>query len=205
MKFLKVTILSLGMLLSACATYDLQQAMRPDNRNIYPKLPNMEPIFEAGKALDNNSSATGANTTSVQLNNEFATYFRREVEKNLIDEDGPVKGKLVLEPIFVKATENGGWTLTVFPGFFIPNLFGVPMDSWTAKWELELNVLDKNGKRIARYSAEEENTEYLAAYWGYATLPETRKAAVFEGYKKTLDNLIQQLQNDIPSLSAKLK
>ena len=65
--------------------------------------------------------------------------------------------------------------------------------------------MDKNGKRIARYSAEEENTEYAALYWGYDYPYEVGRAAVFEGYKKVLDNLIKQLQADIPTLSAKLK
>ncbi|MBQ4472491.1 MAG: hypothetical protein II942_04555 [Alphaproteobacteria bacterium] len=201
MKFLKVAILGLGMLLSACASYDMQQAMRPDNRNIYPKLPNMEPIFEAGKA-SNADSGTPA-TTSVQLNNEFATYFRREVEKNLIDEYGPIKGKLVLEPIFVKRDYNMAWR---FPNILIvPMLLGCPMTSYTTEWELELNVLDKSGQRIKRYSAEVENTEYEALYWGYKDGIEALRAATFEGYKKALNNLIQQLQADIPSLSAKLK
>ena len=38
------------------------------------------------------------------------------------------------EPIFVKAEETGAWPLTAFPGFGIPNIFGVPMASFTAKW-----------------------------------------------------------------------
>ena len=188
--------------LTGCASYDVQQGMRPDSRSIAQKLPNMESIFETGKSLDTNSVTSGSGSSSVQYNNEFATIFRREVEQNLINEDGPIKGKLVLEPIFVKNEENGWWMLTIFPGYFIPNLFGVPMTSGTAKWELELNVLDKNGKRIARYSGEAEDTEYLAAYWGYSN-PHT--AATFNGYKKALDNVIEQLKNDIPTLSKKLK
>jgi len=204
MKFLKVTILSLGVLLAACASYDLQQAMRPGPRHIAQRLPNMEPIFEAGKALDNNTTAAGANTTSVQLNNEFATLFRREVERNLIDINGPIKGKLVLEPIFVKVEESGAWPLTMLP-LFIPNLLGAPFDAWEAKWEVELNVLDKTGRRLARYSGEVENTEYAAAYWGYKQALEARKAAVFEGYKKALDNVIKQLEDDIPRLTPYLK
>jgi len=207
----KFLVLATALLLTACASYDVQQAMRPDNRNIDPKLPNMEAIFETGKALETNgaTAASGASAaTSVQLNNEFATLFRREVEKNLINEDGPVKGKLVLEPIFVDVDNNVAWALTAFL-LGIPQLFGVPGSSMTSKWELELNVLDKNGKRIARYSADVENTEYEALYYGYSNLhPITsnlRKAAIFEGYKKALDNVIKQLQADIPTLSTKLK
>ncbi len=191
-------ILSFVILLTACASYDLQQAMRPNSRFISPKLPNMEVVFESGKSVNTNNT----DSTTVQLNNEFATLFRREVEKNLVDVDGDVKGKLVLDPIFVKNEGNGLWMLTVYPGFFIPNIFGVPMSSQTATWELELNVLDKNGKRIARYSGESKDTEYFAAYWGYSN---EDTAALFEGYKKALDIVIKQLQKDIPVLSDKLK
>lgn len=203
----KFLVLVTALLLTACASYDLQQAMRPDNRNIDPKLPNMEAIFEAGKALETSgtTAASGTSTSaSVQLNNEFATLFRREVEKNLINEDGPVKGKLILEPVFADVDRNMAWAVTAIP-LFIPPLLGAPIESLTSKWELELNVLDKNGKRIARYSAEADNTEYSALYWGYTNTSEYRKAAIFEGYKKALDDVIKQLQADIPTLSAKLK
>jgi len=199
----KFLVLATALLLTACASYDLQQAMRPDNRNIYPKLPNMEAIYEVGKASDTDVKAGTSGSASVQLNNEFATLFRREVEKNLINEDGSVKGKLVLEPIFLKNDYNKAWGAAYI--LIIPGFLGWPGGSWTSKWELELNVLDKNGKRIARYSAEAENTEYNALYWGYESGLETLRAAVFEGYKKALDDIIKQLQADIPTLSAKLK
>lgn len=201
----KFLVLAIALLLTACAGYDLQQAMRPSNRNIYPKLPNMEPIFEAGKALETSgtTAASGTSTsTSVQLNNEFATLFRREVEKNLINEDGPVRGKLILEPVYFKREYNTAWIFPSAFSLYILNLLGMPAGSDTSKWELELNVLDKNGKRIKRYSAEAENTEYLAAYWGTYN---PYQAAVFGGYKKALDDIIKQLQADIPTLSAQLK
>lgn len=194
----KFILLFIGLLLSACASYDIQQEMRPNDRSVVQKLPNLEPIFETGKIL-----SSDLDMTNVQHNSEFATLFRREIEKNLVNVNGSVKGKLILEPIFIKEKKNGWWVLTAFPGYFIPNLFGVPLISWTAKWELELNVLDKNGKRIARYSGEAEDTEYAKLYKGGYSNPRT--AAVFKGYKKALDSIIKQLGNDIPVLSGKLK
>ena len=191
---MKNFILSLVFLLASCANYDLQQAMRPNNRFIYTKLPHMESIFETGKSLD-------TDIASIQNNSEFATLFRREVEENLVNSDGPIKGKLVLDPVYIEADQNNAWIFTVFL-WLIPPVIGVPVHSNTSKWELELNVLDNNGKRIARYTGEAENTEYYAAYWGYKN---TFTAAVFNGYKKALDSVITQLQNDIPTLSAKLK
>lgn len=199
---MKKLFLSFVILLASCASYDLQNAMRPDNRGFYQKLPNMEPLFEIGKSIDSYTSVSGINHTNIQLNNEFATLFRREVEKNLVDMNGSVKGKLVLDPVYFENKANNAWLFTLYPLLFIPPALGVPLNSYTAKWELELNVLDKNGKRIARYSGEAEDTEYLAAYWGWED-PYT--VAAFEGYKKALNKIIIQLQNDIPILSAKLK
>ncbi len=183
------------MLLIGCANYDLQNAMHPSNRGFYQKLPNMEPIFETGKA-------SGISMSSMQFNNEFATLFRREVEMNLVDVNGSVKGKLVLDPVYFENEPNNAWLFTLYPLLFIPPALGVPLNSYTAKWELELNVLDKNGKRIARYSGEAEDTAYMAAYWGW---DDPYTVAAFEGYKKALNNIIVQLQNDIPALSAKLQ
>lgn len=194
--------LSFIILLTGCASYDLQEAMRPNNREFYPKLPNMESLFETGKSVNIYTSASNINTTSIQLNNEFATLFRREVEKNLIDMNGSIKGKLVLDPVYFENEPNNAWLFTLYPLLFIPPALGVPLNSYTAKWELELNVLDKNGKRIARYSGEAEDTEYLAAYWGWED-PYT--VAAFESYKQALNKIIIQLKNDIPTLSAKLK
>lgn len=199
---MKKFILSFVFLLISCANYDLQQAMRPNNRLFVSKLPNMEPIFEAGKSLDTHTFGNGIGVASIQHNNEFATLFRREVEQNLVNTEGMVKGKLVLDPVFVEVNTNKAWLFTLYPLLVIPHAFGVPLSSDTSKWELELNVLDKNGKRIARYSAEATDTEYYAAYWGYDN---TYTAALFEGYKKALNNIIEQIQNDIPVLSAKLK
>lgn len=198
----KLYIFLFVFLLYGCASYNLQNAMRPDDRGFYQKLPNMEPLFETGRSVDSYTSVSNINTTSVQLNNEFATLFRREVEKNLIDMNGSVKGTLVLDPIYFENEPNNAWLFTLYPLLFIPPALGVPLNSYTAKWELELNVLDKNGKRIARYSGEAEDTEYLAAYWGWKD-PYT--VAAFESYKKALNKIIMQLQNDIPTLSAKLK
>ncbi len=192
---MKKITLFLMFLLIGCASYDLQQNMRPDNRFFTKKLPNMEPIFETGKSLD-------TNIISVQNNSEFSTLFRREVEKNLINSDGPVKGKLVLDPVYFEVDTNNAWLFTLYPLLFIPPSLGVPLHSNTSKWELELNVIDKNGKRIARYSSEATDTEYYAAYWG---VKNTYEAAAFKGYKKALNNVIEQLQNDIPELSNKLK
>lgn len=189
-------------LLYGCASYDLQNAMRPNDRGFCQKLPNMEPLFEMGKSVDSYTSVSNINTTSVQLNNEFATLFRREVEKNLIDMNGSIKGTLVLDPVYFENKPNNAWLFTLYPLLFIPPALGVPLNSYTAKWELELNVLDKNGKLIARYSGEAEDTEYWAAYWGWKD-PYT--VAAFESYKKALNKIIIQLQNDIPTLSAKLK
>lgn len=197
-----ISFLSFVILLNGCASYDLQNAMRPDDRGFYQKLPNMEPLFETGKSLDSYTSISTTNATSTQLNNEFATLFRREVEKNLVDMNGSVKGKLVLDPVYFENKPNNAWLFTLYPLLFIPPALGVPLNSYTAKWELELNVLDKTGKRIARYSGEAEDTEYLAAYWGWED-PYT--VAEFESYKKALNKIIIQLQNDIPTLSIKLK
>ena len=199
---MKKICLLLLLLLSACASYDLQNAMRPNARGFYQKLPNMEPLFEMGRSLDSYASASTTNMASMQLNNEFATLFRREVEKNLVDMNGSVRGKLVLDPVYFENKPNNAWLFTLYPLLFIPPALGVPLNSYTAKWELELNVLDKTGKRIARYSGEAEDTEYMAAYWGWED-PYT--AAAFESYKKALNKIIIQLQNDIPMLSIKLK
>ena len=191
---MKKLIPILLFMLTSCASYDLQQAMRPNNRSIYTKLPHMESIFETGKSLD-------TDIASIQTNSEFATLFRREVEENLVNIDSSIKGKLVLDPVYFDTDQNNVWIFTVLL-WFIPPVIGVPLHSNTSKWELELNVLDKNGNRIARYTGEAEDTEYYAAYWGYKN---TFTAAVFNGYKKALDSVITQLQNDIPTLSSRLK
>ena len=192
---MKKGLLFAVLLLAGCASYDLQQAIRPDNRQFTKKMPNMEAILETGMAL-------GSDVTSIQSNNEFATLFRREVEKNIANIDGPIKGKLILNPVFVETKQNSAWLFTLYPLLFIPPSLGVPLYSNTSNWELELNVLDKNGNRIARYTGEGSDTEYYAAYWGYSN---TYTAATFEGYKKALNDVITQLQNDIPTLTAKLK
>ncbi|MBO6289108.1 MAG: hypothetical protein J6N45_02135 [Alphaproteobacteria bacterium] len=199
---MKKLILLFVVLLTGCASYDIQNAIHPENRVSYQKLPNMKPVFENKKSVNVKKIMKGATTNGAQFNNGFSTLFRREVEQNLVNTDTALKGKIVLEPMYFETNENTAWSFLGYPFFMLPQAIGVPMRSDTSKWELELSVIDKEGRRIANYSAEAEDTEYSAAFWGWKN---SYTAATYQSYKKALNNIIIQLQNDIPTLSEKLK
>lgn len=153
----------------------------------------MEAIFESGES---NITGVSFNDIKIKNNTTYALLFYREIEKNVVAQGGDTKGSIILTPVLHQLeVPNVGWTLLSVGTAFIPNLFGMPIESYTAFCELELRVVDKNGNLIKKYSSDSTVTEYVAPYWGYYEL-EARKAALYESYKKTLKKLIWQMNRD---------
>ena len=205
-----ITLMCTMSLLSGCSTFYLNQGMKAPNRGFDDKLPNLEAVFSNEESLKNFTSEDNF----VQVNNPMANRFYREVETNLIDEydEGEKKGYLVLKPIISTAGFNSKRVLYIFLGVFtgfVAPLLGAPIDVIEGFSELELRVLNSNGKLVKKYSAEASVKNKLGVYYGGCdSLASQGKncfdKASWEAYEKALGDIIEQVYRDRNYLRKKL-
>lgn len=187
----KFICIAFVLLLTACHTYPINLAIRPEIRENL-NFPNLEPIFEANEI---NVKGVSLDETKIKNNTPFAMLFYREVEKNIVMHNGDKKGSIILTPVLLQQEPNLFWIFFNAVTLHIPAIFGIPEASYTSFCELELRIVDKNGKLIKSYNADSEVTKYAAAYWGYYP-KDGVNAALYGSYKETLSKLMQQMNND---------
>lgn len=187
----KVICMVFVLLLTACQSYPINLAIKPETRKNL-NFPNLEAIFEAN---ENNVRGVSLDETKIKNNTPFAMLFYREIEKNVVMHGGEKKGSIILTPVLHTHEPNLRWPFASAITLHIPNIFGMPESSHTSFCELELRIVDKNGKLIKAYNADSELTKYTAAYWGYYP-QDTINAALYGSYKEALNKLMQQMNND---------
>ena len=187
----KVICIIFALLLTACQTYPINLAIKPEARENL-NFPNLEAIFEANES---NVSGVSIDETKIKNNTPYAMLFYREVEKNVVVHDGDKKGSIILTPVLHTQEPNLFWTIFNAITLHTPAILGIPEASYTSFCELELRIVDKNGKLIRAYNADSVVTKYAAAYWGYYP-KDGVNAALYGSYKETLNKLMQQMNND---------
>lgn len=206
MKNLIVLICAIS-LLSGCSTFYLNKGMKAPNRGFADRLPNMEAVFSNEDSLKNFTSEDNF----LQVNNPMANRFYREVETNLIDEydEEEKKGYLVLKPIIITSADKsipyiilGAFTLLTAP------LLGAPMGVFEGFSELELRVLNSNGKLVKKYVAEAVVKNKIGAYYGgcnnWNSNQNCLDKASWDAYEKALSDVIEQVYKDRVYLRRKL-
>ena len=200
-KLFMFLILSLSVFLSGCKGFYVNQAIKAPDRQFERKLPYLEPVFENEKQVKH----WNPGEKLVRENSHWATLFYRDVEKNLIEPRGEKKGYIVLRPIIhQQEAPNLGWYLLSIATLTIPNWFGMPFFSFTSFAELEMDILNKNGELIKRYSSEVEDTEYSAMWWGYFGRY-ALDASFYKSYSEALGDIISQAHQDKDYLIKNLK
>ena len=191
-------------LLSGCSTFYLNQGMKAPNRGFEDRLPNMEAVFSNEDSLKNFTSEDNF----VQVNTPMANRFYREVETNLIDEydEGEKKGYLVLKPII----STSGEKFTLFPilagaTLGAAQLLGIPFTVYEGFSELELRVLNSNGKLVKKYTSEATIQNIAGFYYGGCNnIPNCYGKASWNAYEKALGDIIEQVYRDRNYLRKKL-
>lgn len=202
----KLFTLLLCILLSGCKTtpFYINQAMKAKERNFSEKLPNLEAVYEDENALKNFS----INDSFVKVNTPEATKFYREVEKNLIDISGEKRGYIVLTPILsaineeeILESQDLGALLGISTLGLVPLIFNIPKIPFKGYSEIEVRILDNNGKIIKRYSTEQ--TSFIKhSVWNQCLNCVTR--AKWEAYEAALENIFEQIYQDRIWLTKKL-
>ncbi len=128
-----------------------------------------------------------------------------ELDENLNQSSNPKYGHARFKLLDYKRRNTGwGWTVASFSTFFIPNLAGMPVARGRAELELQLEIVDADGKVLVRYVAPGQGKACIALYHGYNSATATRKANLL-ALQNALANIKKKLEADVPSLASQLE
>ncbi len=98
---------------------------------------------------------------------QAVVIFEREISDNICEPVGRKYGLAICRIANREASLGWGWLIPSGLTLFTINLFGFPAVSQTTELDVEVEILDANHNRIAKYSAIAKDTKYSALYWGY--------------------------------------
>lgn len=107
--------------------------------------------------------------------------------------------------LFYKRRNSGwGWTVASISTFFIPNFLGMPVSTHRVEMEVQMEILDADGKMLGRYTAPGKGKVQVAMYYGYESSIATRKANLL-ALQNAMSNIKKRLEANAHSLSSQLE
>lgn len=169
-----------------CATSSIDTALlRPSGIKVNPLLPRLD------ISNDKKVSFSSADTNLVTENSYFYTIFERELETNICDDYGEKLGSIELVLIDNRIKETG-LGFSVLSGFtlFIPNLVGMPMDSFDYSLEFEIRIFANNGERVWKHAYSSQGRVYSVIFNGF-------KSWSTDDQLKQFKELLEQCKRDL--------
>lgn len=144
-----------------------------------------------------------ANTTVI-TNDDELKLFTEEVEENLIDPYGDKYGYIAYKSTILERKE--GMAGAVLSGIFmgLPIVLGIPFSNVKYTVDIELRILDKNNKLLAKYSATGRSNVKIAMYHGYSTRDAFRKS-YSDALTNAFDQIRPKIKADVDRVNDKLK
>jgi hypothetical protein len=230
-------LLFLFALFTSCRSVQITD-FRPTNKNS-TLLPNLEvkvdmPSLQSAYSLGTTTTtgygsgyATGAGSGVVSIGafagqstakvdkriQDVLTLFERDVENNICDSNGKIKGSIVFK-IPANVTKGKGKILILVPylvTFGVSSLLGAPLYFYQTELELEVEIFNNSDTRIAKYTGYGKKSVPIALYYGYYApiMNETgneggiRKANI-EAFKMAMNDIKVKIDNDSKLLIEKL-
>jgi len=165
-----------------CKTFNRSEFLNEE----YPKIEKESFIVE----FDENSLEELYLHYSIRDNQTIINHL------NLKNEKIQYAKRLILIAREKYSTSNWNWwVFLVCPPFNPLFYLGFPVASDTAKITFEGYVVGKQNNIINKYTANGENTEYQALYWGY-NKDDVYDPANYGAIINSLTNLRRQIEND---------
>ena len=128
-----------------------------------------------------------------------------ELKDNLSQASDPKFGHARFKLLYYRRQNSGwGWTVASVSTLFVPNLFGMPVRTHRAELELQMEIVDANGKMLVQYSAPGVGKAMVAAYHGYDSSTATRKANLL-ALQSAMSKIKKKLESDVPALTSQLE
>lgn len=188
-------------ILSSCKTWN-GAMISPKNDPIIPKLLTLERTIE-------DVSLSNITTPQVydqyRLNDEIL-LFTRESENNLMDPYGDKYGTIVLKRNIVDVKYGVGNFIASSLLFTIPNLFGMPFLNIRYNISVEIRIMDRNNKLIAKYNAIGESQVKVAYYYGYSIRnSHADRKAYTDALNDAFNKIRPQIKLDVLGINEKLQ
>ncbi len=187
------SIVLIASVLMGCKSWDATQ-IHPESDPIQPKLPALE------KSISDYVSA------EVVSSEDEMTIFTKEVENNLTDPYGSKYGYITLSAKQIEFKRNPGLIIANGTLFFLPSLFGLPIQLYELKMDVTVRILDSGRKLVGKYNAICDDKIKTTLYNGnnYEGGDAIRKIHA-DCLKNALQDIRSQIQNDNQRLTKKLK
>lgn len=128
-----------------------------------------------------------------------------ELDENMSQDSDLKYGQARFKMLYYKRRNAGwGWSLASAGTLFIPNLFGMPVKTYRSQLELQMEIVDANGKVLRRYVAPGAGRAQVAAYHGYDGTTAMRKANLL-ALQNALAEIKKKMEPDVPGLTAQLE
>lgn len=128
-----------------------------------------------------------------------------ELQNNLSQSVAPQFGHARFKLLFYKRRNAGwGWTVASVSTLFVPNVLGMPIRTHRVEVELQMEIVDAEGRILARYAAPGVGKAQVAAYHGYNSPTATRKANLL-ALQSAMSRIKSKLASDAPSLTNQLE
>lgn len=128
-----------------------------------------------------------------------------ELVDNLNQASKPRYGHARFKLLFYKRRNSGwGWTVASVGTLFVPNLFGMPVRTHRAEMDLQMEIVDAEGKILARYIAPGVGKAQVATYHGYDSSTATRKANLL-ALQSAMANIKKKLEAEAPNIANQLE
>ena len=128
-----------------------------------------------------------------------------ELDDNLNQTIQPKYGHARFKLMDYQRRNSGwGWSIASAGTLFIPNLFGMPVKTYRANLELQMEIMDANGKMLVRYIAPGTGKAQVAAYHGYDGATATRKANLL-ALQNAMSKIKAKMEADVPNLASQLE
>lgn len=128
-----------------------------------------------------------------------------ELEDNLTQGASPQYGHARFKLLFYQRRNSGwGWTTASIATLLIPNVFGMPAATSRVELELQMEIVDTDGKLLGRYTAPGVGKGQVAAYHGYDNTNATRKANLV-ALQNALLTIKKKLEPEVATLSKQLE
>jgi hypothetical protein len=128
-----------------------------------------------------------------------------ELSNNMSQVSDPQYGHARFKLLYYKRRNSGwGWTAATAATLMLPNIFGMPVRTQRAEMELQMELVDANGKILTRYVTTGVGKASVAAYHGYDNSTATRKANLL-ALQNAMSKIKDKLQFDVPTLSNQLE
>jgi len=184
-----IFLISTVIMMIGCRSYQ-PIMMEPETDPINPQLPALQ--LYSGDEYQNQFIAR----------DEFH-MFREEMETNIINPYGDKYGSAFYSSRTLDSNDGWGWFLASGMTLYTINLVGFPLMVMSREVEVEVRILDLQGRLIGAYTGTGKGRATLALYYGYDELSIRRKI-LDESVGQALEVVREKIDADSERLKTQL-